>query len=490
MTQLTGHGVRNIGSNASLIFAAQLVTSLLRAAYAATVARTLGPELFGLLNYGLGWYAALLAVANLQLESYMSRQLAAAPAQASAILSRTLVLRTFSTLFVLAIALYVAATSREAQPLPTLLLVFSLAMAGRSAAMWSNSAFIATEKTRPMFLLEVGARVVEVVVGSVVLFLGAGLLGIAVVHALSWVLQAVAALLIARSRLPALDFQPRLARPGALLRDVAPIAIASVAAAWLMQGPFVMFRGHAAQAADLGIVALVLQVFVLMAGVPAALGRAALPALSRSVVRTDSKDGVFLEVVLRAGIAASTALAMLASTIGAWALPWILGEAYRPAGSLLFIGVLLALPFGVGSLTGQIQLAHGRAREAMICAVVGALAMTAMVLGFRDAYADATSYLLLLSTGSVAWSALGLAFAGRHVRIHWGRSLVVPALLACGAFVLHRWLEGPLSPAGALALGLLLLLAGQFLLRIVTPQESQRLWRQLFAARRRDAGTP
>lgn len=490
MNQLTGQGVRSIGSNASLIFAAQLVTSVLRAAYAAIVARKLGPELFGLLNYGLGWYAALLAVANLQLESYMSRQLAAVPAQASAILSRALTLRIFSTLVVLAIALYVAGTSSEAQPLPTLLLVFSLAMAGRSAAMWSNSAFIAIEKARSMFRLEVGARLAEVVVGCVALFLGAGLLGVAIVHALSWVLQAVVAMVIARIRLPALDFQPRLAPQLALLRDVAPIAVASIAAAWLMQGPFVMFRGHAAQAADLGIVALVLQVFVLMAGVPAALGRAALPALSRSVVRSDSKDAVFLEVVLRAGIAASAALAMLASTIGAWALPWILGEAYRPAGSLLFLGVLLALPFGVGSLTGQIQLAHGRAREAMICAAVGALAMTALVLGFRDSHADAASYLLLLSSGSVVWSALGLAFAGRRVQIHWVRSLVVPASLACGAFALYRWLEGPLNSAGALALGLLVLVAGQFLLRIVTPQESQLLWRHLFAARRRGPGTP
>lgn len=490
MNQPTRSGVRNIGSNASLIFAAQLVTSVLRAAYAAIVARKLGPELFGLLNYGLGWYAALLAIANLQLESYMSRQLAAAPAQGSAILSRALTLRTFSTLAVFAIALYLAGTSREAQPLPVLLLVFSLAMAGRSAAMWSNSAFIAIEKARPMFALEVGARVVEVVAGSVALFLGAGLVGIAVVHALSWILQAVAALVIARSRLPALRFQPNLGEQASLLKAVAPVAGASIAATWLMQGPFVMFRGHAAHPADLGIVALVLQVFVLMAGVPAALGRAALPALSRSVARTDSKDAVFLELALRAGIAATVALAMLASTLGTWAIPWILGEAYRPAGSLVYLGVLLALPFGIGTLTGQIQLAHDRAREAMICAALGALAMTVVVLGLRNVLSGAESYLLLLLSGSVVWSALGLAVTSRRVRIHWGRSLARPALLAGVVFGLYRLLAGPLTSAGALAFGLALLVAGQFLLGVVTPDEAQLLRRQLPGARRRDSGAP
>ena len=87
--------------------------------------------------------------------------------------------------------------------------------------------------------------------------------------------------------------------------------------------------------------------------------------------------------------------------------------------------------------------------------------MTVVVLGLRNVLSGAESYLLLLLSGSVVWSALGLAVAGRRVRIHWGRSLArrlcyhgrrgVRTVPVAG---------GPLTSAGALAFGLALLVAG------------------------------
>jgi hypothetical protein len=88
----------------------------------------------------------------------------------------------------------------------------------------------------------------------------------------------------------------------ALFRAVLPVAFASMGATWLMQGPFVLFKDKAAVASDLGAVALVLQVFILLTGLPVALGRAVLPALSRTVARTDNKESVLLSLVLRTSI--------------------------------------------------------------------------------------------------------------------------------------------------------------------------------------------
>ncbi len=143
-----------------------------------------------------------------------------------------------------------------------------------------------------------------------------------------------------------------------------------------MQGPFVLFKDKAAVASDLGVVALVLQIYILLTGVPVALGRAASPALSRTVVRTDSKDALFLGLVLRGAIPATTVLIIGAASLGTWIVPWIFGTAYQAAGEDLAYGMLLVLPFGVGTIANQILIAHNRKRQAMASAMVGAAAMT------------------------------------------------------------------------------------------------------------------
>ena len=118
------------------------------------------------MNYGLGWYAAFLAVANLQLESYMSREIALGPAKHPRCLSRAMTLRIFSTILVFAVAVGLGHHRLANDSLLTrVLLIYAVAMAGRSAAMWCSSAFISRESARPVFKVEVVFRVVEVLVG-------------------------------------------------------------------------------------------------------------------------------------------------------------------------------------------------------------------------------------------------------------------------------------------------------------------------------------
>jgi O-antigen/teichoic acid export membrane protein len=467
-----GAGYRPIGSNTGLIFASQTIGSILRATYAAVLARKLGPELFGLMNYGLGWYATFLAVANLQLESHMSREIALNPGRAPEVLSGAMTLRTFSTILVLAVAIGTALSSGDGALLSTVLVIYAVAMAGRSAAMWCSSAFISRESAWQVFKIEIIFRLAEVVLGISALLAGYGLIAIAVIHAVSWWAQAVFAFALVRGHLPGIQFRASVRGQAALLRTVLPVALASIGATWLMQGPFVLFKDKAAVGSDLGVVALVLQIYILLTGIPVALGRAALPALSRTVRRTDNKDALFLGLVLRAAIPATTLLVIGASTFGAWVVALIFGEAYREAGQDLAYGMMLVLPFGLGSIANQILIAHDKTWQAMTSAMVGAAAMTVFARFLMPSGGAAADYFLCILAGTSTWAIVALAMLSRVVVLDWRKCLAMPVLAGCISCGLYYLMAGSIGNVGSLAAAGIVLLAGQRIFGIVDRSEA------------------
>lgn len=480
-----GAGYRPIGSNTGLIFASQTIGSILRAVYAAVLARKLGPELFGLMNYGLGWYATFLAVANLQLESYMSREIALNPGRAPEILSGAMTLRSFSTILVLAIAIGTALSSGDGTLLSTVLVIYAAAMAGRSAAMWCSSAFISRESAWQVFKIEIIFRVAEVILGIAALLAGYGLIAIALIHAVSWWAQAAYAFALVRGHLPGIRFRASVRGQAELFRTVLPVALASIGATWLMQGPFVLFKDKAAVASDLGVVALVLQIYILLTGVPVALGRAALPALSRTVLRTDNKDALFLGLVLRAAIPGTTLLIIGASTFGAWLVTLVFGGAYQAAGNDLAYGMMLVLPFGLGTIANQILIAHDRKWQAMSAAMGGAVALTLFARFFMPAGGVAADFFLCILAGTLTWSIVALAMLSRVVALDWRKCGALPVVASGISLGLYYLFADAIGNVGSMAMAVSALLAGQRLFGIVNRNEASILSSYFLARFRR-----
>jgi O-antigen/teichoic acid export membrane protein len=481
-----GKPLRAIGTNTGYIFASQTISSLLRAVYAAVLARELGPELFGLMNYGLGWYAAFLAVANLQLESYMSRELALDRSESAAVLSRSMTLRVFSTAIVFACALASVLVSGEDDLLATVLLILAIAIVGRSAAMWCNSAFVSRESAGHVFSMEVAFRIIEVLVGITALLLGYGLLAIALLHSLSWLAQAVYGFWLVRRHLAQVRFQPRLSEQLTLFRAVLPMAVSSIAATWLMQGPFVLYVAQVSAGTDAGVVALVLQLFVLATGIPVALGRAALPALSRTVARADNREELFLGLVMRAGIAGTAALVIGGASAGAWLIAPVFGESYRPAGQYVALGMLLVLPFGLASITNQILLAHGRNWQAMASAVLGAAVMSVLICAFMPADGAISRYFLYILAGMLAWSIAGLALLGRVIRVEWTRCLLSPALAGGLGIGMYYGLAAAIGIWTSGIVAMIVLLAALRIFNVVDRNEAAALARFIGTGRNRN----
>jgi O-antigen/teichoic acid export membrane protein len=322
-------------------------------------------------------------------------------------------------------------------------------------------------------------RVAEVFFGVSALLMGLGLIEIALIHALSWWGQAIYGYLLVRRHLLVVPFQPDLREQIALFRTVLPIAIASIGASWLMQGPFILFKEKTLVASDLGIVALVLQIYVLVSGIPLALSRTALPALSRTVARSDDKDALFLGLALRAAFPGSTALILGAAAAGAWVVPLIFGDTYRTAGLHLAYGMILVLPFGVATIANQILVAHNRMWQAMSSAVFGATAMTVLVLFFMPAGGAIDKYFLCIFAGMSVWSIVALALLSRSVTMNWIQCLVKPMLASGLSIALYFFLVGAIGSWGSLLAAMVVLLAAQWTFDIVEREERATLSRYL-----------
>lgn len=451
-------GIWSIGANAGLLFASQSIASAARVVYAIVIARMLGPEHYGLFNFGLGWYATFLAVANLYLEGYISRAIALDPSARPVLLSRALTLRIFSTLLVLIVAAAFAMSSEgEAR---NVLVILLLALVGRSIAMWCTSAFVSSELMRHLFRAEVAFRLLEVVIGMCLLLAGFGLYAIVALHAVSWCVQALFGYLLVRRHLSDVRLRPVFAEQIALFRAVLPVALSSIGATWLIQGPFVLSRSYATDAGEVGQIALAVQIFAIVGGIPLAIGRAALPALSRSVERSNKRDADFLIVVLRAAFIGATAMTIAAAALGEWVVPAVFGEPYRAAGSNLAYAVALILPFGLGTTVNQLLLAHDRRWAAMTAAAAAAVSMTLLIVAAGPGQ-EISEYLVRVFAGQAVWAAVALLFVSKDVKVNIGvqvAKLAVVSLLS-GAifFVTSSYLAGSVTALAASLLVMTLL---------------------------------
>lgn len=470
-------GVRSIGTNAFLLFASQTLTAILRAVYAIVVARMLGPELYGLFYYGLGWYASFLAVANLYLEAYMSRMVSLHPGDRETILSQALTLRTFSVALAFAAALLAIGAGETDADISKLLFIFAMAMIGRSAAMWCASAFVASEKARYAFQSEVIFRILEIIFGILLLLADFGIHALALIHAVSWWAQAIYAYLLVHEHLGTVRFRAIREELIHLLRIVMPVAIGSISLTWLMQGPLVIFRHIGDSLFQLGQVALALQVFILISNIPTAVGRAALPVLTRAVKRSDQKDSLFLGVILRVSFVGTGLIAFGLMAFGDWLLPLIFGEKYKIAGGYVGYAAWLILPFGLGQTINQLLLAHDLRKQAMISAATGALSMTLLLLQYPSLDAGPEVYFFGVFAGMTVWAALALFYVSREVPVLWFRYLASPGVAVASALGVFIWLSG--TAAGSL-LSLLTSVTVLLILTILLGVVSRSEFRSIF----------
>jgi O-antigen/teichoic acid export membrane protein len=466
-------GIRSIARNTALLTAAQLTGTLARVAYIVCAARLLGPELYARLAYSQSWYQSFLPIAILGLGPALVHVIAREPGRGAEVASEALSIRLVATAVA---ALACAALGALVTPDPAttpLILVLTLALAGRAVGAWAQHLFTAYEVTQYTLRQEVAFRLAEVVVAVAALLAGAGLLLLVSIHAACAWIQAAWSLGVVRRRIlrPSLARQP--ARWAGLLALAVPFFLNSLAVDWRIYGSLVMFRSLHDDPVLFSQFALAMQAFVMLALVPFALVTAAQPVLVRSAARADGQDLVFAAVIQRYAFVGGAAIGLAGLALGPTVFRVMLGPAYEEAGRLAGLILWCLLPLAAGIGFPSVLVARGQLRLLTTISVGGALAMT-LLLPLLVPVLQAEGAILAVAAGYVLPPLATFALA---VQRGWGEpgALLLRPALAVLAAVAAYLLLAPLSSLMALGVALAVLAGSALALGVVRPQDRELL---------------
>ncbi len=464
-------GIKSIAVNAGYLTAARVLTQVVRIFYVIVLARYLGPEIYGLFAYGQSWYMAFFPLTVLGLGIVLIREVGRDRGRGAAVVEQTLAVRIVLSIAAAVACGFIGWMLNDDPTARRLLLVFSLALAGRGLATWAEQVFSAYEVSRLTLRQEAVFRPLEVALGLSVLALGGGAVAVAGVHAAVWWAQAARGWLIVHTSVVPARPRWRWDRVAPLLAQGLPLFLFALFFTWLLQGPLVMFRHLADNPNDLGQLALAIQAFYALCAVPWSIGLSALPVLSRATVRQDGKDVLFASAMARIAILFGALAGLSAMALGPWLVEALFGDSYVLAGRLLGPALWLLVPMTAGTAAAQVLVAQGRLVSQALCAVTGAGVMTALMfalnatMGPGGALAATGAGLSIWALSLIAVLAQGSAFKLGHSILKPGAATLLALAVYLGLMLLSvaTWL------AFAAALATLASVAAA--LRVIAPEE-------------------
>lgn len=470
---LSGNGVASIARNAGYLLGSQSIVRLFRSVYAIVLARYLGPELYGLFNYGLSWYLAFLPLTGFGLAVILIREVGRNRSQGTQVVAATSTIRILLTIVVAAACGVTGWFSEGVPEARKLILIFSIGLIGRSIAMWTEQLFTAYEINKYSFLQQTIFRPLEVVLGSVFLLYGGSLIAVAMIHVISWWGQALSGLVLARQRLVAVKMDFTWHKLKHVLSQGIPIGIGVVMVSWLQEGPVVLFRHTLGFGDSLGQLALAMQAFLILCAAPMAVSAASLPVLSRAAARNDGKDRMFAEVMLKGSFILGSAAGLAGIGLGPWFVDMIFGARYAEAGRLLGLSMWLLIPWGCGSAIWRMYLARGRFFLPTVCAGTGALVLSASIRWFVGNL-DTTGAVIAAGAGMGVWSIGLIIMLATSGELNVSRAILRPGaavLLAIAVFFALDGVQALLS----LCASWLVLFGGTFCFGVLAPEERSAL---------------
>ena len=466
---LSGVGVASISRNAVYLVGTRWFNIVTRFIYAIALAHYLGPKLYGFLNYGISWYLAFLSLTGLGIAAILGREIGRDRSSGAWTTSVTFTLRT-SVAVIAAVACGICGWFIETKPeVKILLIVFSIALLGRSIAIWAEAVFNAYEANKYSFRIQAIFRTFEVIAGTGMLLAGGGAMAVAIVHAISWWFQALSGLALTRRRLVAIRFNLSWQGLKCVLHQGIPIGLGFILVNWLQRGPLVLFRHMSSSADSLGQLALAMQSFVIIGSMPMAAGMASFPVLSRSVARQDGKEFLYTETMMKAALIFGTAAGLAGIGAGPWLVDLIFGSRYMEAGYLLGFVMWLLIPLTCGTTVSRVYLARGQFFLPTACAGAGAVVLT-LTMPWLVSAMDTLGAVLATGTGMGVWALTLIWIFARSGDLDVLRTVFRPLvviILGLGVFFVLK----PVDPLLALLSSWTALLCGSVLFGVLTEDE-------------------
>lgn len=453
-------GMQSLLVNASQLVAARILGILIRGAYIIVLARELGAELYGTYAFGLAWYLALLPLATLGMAQMLGVEIGRSRERAAQFTAVALGLRIASSIILGLISGVISWAWLGNTQIFFALALFSLALAGRNLAIWAEQVLVGMERSVLVLRQEALFRPLEGAIGIILLLLSQDLLAIVALHAGIWCLQALMGLsLVTRtfgSVTPGWDSMT----VQRLLRNAMLVVPTTFCIGWVFQGPIVIFRALSVNPAEVGNLALALQIFSLLQFLPISLMAAALPILGRSTQHGENSDLRFLSFGLRATVIGGTALLLCIFMFGDFLVYSILTPGYAGITQLFALGSVAFSLFSGIVLVTDVLLIRGHKMEVTTAALTGTLSMTAVI--WLASPFGSPGVILGLVVGQTGWLASLLIILKYTTNVQIISS-ITPAFIAAGT-ALGAFALIPAQASVAAAISLIVLALSAILL--------------------------
>ena len=402
---MKGTGVRSVVRNSGFLIGSTTLTTLLRGVYVIVLARLLGPDAYGTLNYGISWYLTFIALTYLGLDVVLGREVGRGHNMVPSLVGSTFVLRAGVAVVVCVLSTIIAIVAESNSVARELLVIFSIALIGRAIWLWCMSVFSAFEDTRHVFFIEFFFRPLEIVAVVFVLLLlpHKSIFAVGVIHAALWWFQGTIGVFTVLRYVTPMDLSANWSQAKQLLVAGVPGGLYTLAFSWFMQAPIVLYRQTFGTGEDLGYFSLSIQVIGYLVIIPYLAGSAALPVLSRSAARGDGKD----RTVALAMLTLIPTIGVVLAAVGMWLAPLltelIFGVNFGYAGIILSEAIWLLIPFSLVIGLQQIAFARGSHVVVSLPGILGAVVMTGLFVPL----AQALSYrgaLLATGLGMTVWA--------------------------------------------------------------------------------------
>lgn len=324
------------------------------------VARYLGPEQFGLLNFAMAFVGLFGAIATLGLQEIMVRDIVRHPHEARVTLGTGFVLRLFGGLAAFMLIIGVISYLRPDDTLAKTIV----------AILGFTMVINASEVVKYWFESQVQSKFAVWVQNGVFLIIAAVKVCMILLHAplMAFVVAAFAEALLAAALLLAVygwkvgrltAWAPSFVRAKELLRDSWPLLLSGIAIAVYMKIDQIML-GQMIGDQAVGIYSAAVRISEVWYFIPMAIVASVFPAIVEAKKKSEKLYYQRLQKLYDLMVLLALAVALPMTFLSSWLIDLLFGQAYAPAGPVVAIHIWAALFVFLGVASSKWFLTENR----------------------------------------------------------------------------------------------------------------------------------
>ncbi len=366
------HGLTNIFNNISWLFFDKFIRLGVGLLVGVWIARYLGPEQFGLLNYALAFVALFTAIANLGLYGIVVRDLVQDPANADTTMGTSCVLSVLGGFSAFCLSLLAISYARPDDSLAKFIVVLlSLLMV-----------FKATDVVRYWFESQVQSKYVVWMENGAFLAISTVKVGLifaeAPLMAFVWAMF-VESLIVAVGLLGVYAWKGgkltcwcfRFVRAKSLLKDSWPLILSGLAIMVYMRIDQIML-GQMLGDESVGIYTAAVRISEVWYFTPMVISASVFPSIIEAKKKSDTQYYRHLQKLFNLIVMLSLGVAIPMTFLSNWVVTLLFGDAYQQSGTVLAIHIWAGIFVFLGVASGQWFLIENLQKIALYRTLLGA----------------------------------------------------------------------------------------------------------------------